>query len=337
MKAAVFHEPGQKLVIETRPDPEPAAHQVVIKVARCGICGSDIHMTESHGVLQPGSVLGHEFSGEVVAVGKDAGQFRIGDRVTALPLGGCGDCEQCRAGTPYWCANTLWGGGGFAHYAVAQARFCLKLPAGLSDIDGALVEPMSVGRHAVDMARDCINSNSNVLIMGAGPIGLAAAFWSKQFGARRVAVTAASRRREALAMGMGADAFIVNDAEAVATAEKVFGALPDVVVECVGLPGMLNRSVEFVRPRGTVIMAGTCPTPDQFAPIMGSLKEVRMLFPILYGVADFQQSIDALDKGGADAARAMVTDTVNMAQFPDAFEALRKPSAQCKVMLAPWG
>ena len=333
MKAAVFLGPGQKLSIESRPDPTPAAGQIVIQVERCGICGSDIHMTEAHGLLTPGSVLGHEFACEVVAVGAGVSGLRNGDRVTALPIAGCGSCEWCRAGTPNWCASVQWTGGGYAEYVAAQAQFCLKLPAGLSVTDGALVEPMSVGRHAVALAN--IRPVSNVLVMGAGPIGLAAAYWSKHFGAHRVAVTAASRRREQLAGLMGADAFIVNDADSMSAAQRVFGGLPDVVIECVGLPGMIARSVEFVRPRGAVIVAGACPTPDQFAPLAATIKEIRMQFAIVYSVEDFQKSIDAMEAGSVDA-RAMVTDTVDMAHFSDTFEALRKPGHHCKVMLAPW-
>jgi (R,R)-butanediol dehydrogenase / meso-butanediol dehydrogenase / diacetyl reductase len=332
MKAAVFCAP-RKLSVETLPDPAPGPGQVVIQVERCGICGSDLHMTESHDVFPPGTVLGHEFAGEVVAVGSQVQALKAGDRVCAMPICGCGTCLWCERGEPQWCPQFQFNSGGYAQYALTAARACLKLPDILTPNDGALVEPMAVSRKALRHAQ--ITASANVLVLGAGPIGLAAAYWSKRFGAKRVAVAATSRRRERLAEAVGADAFILNDENASQALPAVFGGLPEVIIECVGLPGTLARAVELAAPRGTVVMAGACNLPEQLGTLAASLKELRVQFSLLYSVEDFRASIEAL---GTDPAglRAMITEVVGMAQFPTMFESLRERSPHCKVMLAPW-
>lgn len=333
MKAAVFKAPGRKLEIESRADPTPGPRQIVLKVARCGVCGSDLHMTESHGMVAPGSVLGHEFSGEIVALGAEVRGLRTGDRVTALPMSGCGDCDSCRAGEPGWCRRCSWNAGGYAEYACADAAGTLKLPDALSLEDGALVEPMAVSLHALRLAGSL--EGAGVLVLGAGPIGLGAAYWARRLGARRVAVAAASRRRQTLAEATGVEHFIVNDDDARRAVSAVFGGLPEVVVECVGLPGTFARCIELVRPRGTLVVAGACVGTDHFLPMAAMRKQLRVLFSILYRLDDFRDSIDAIDTGGVEL-RGMVTDTVGMQEFPDVFEALRRPNPHCKVLLSPW-
>ena len=151
MRAALFDSVGRPLRIDTIGDPEPAGDEVLLKVASCGICGSDLHMTEdpkSFGIGQ-GVVLGHEFAGEVAAVGTDVTEFAKGDRVAVAPMWGCGRCERCRAGEPAWCPEMRLIGGGYAEYASVAARQCRKLPDGLDLVEGALVEPTSIGLHSV--------------------------------------------------------------------------------------------------------------------------------------------------------------------------------------------
>ncbi|HEY1960839.1 MAG TPA: alcohol dehydrogenase catalytic domain-containing protein, partial [Rhizomicrobium sp.] len=112
MKAAVFRALKTPLAIEELPEPTPRPDELVIRVGRCGICGSDLHMTEEPAFgVQPGAVLGHEFAGEIVARGGEAHGFAIGDCVAVSPLRGCGQCESCLKGEPAWCANMMLQGG----------------------------------------------------------------------------------------------------------------------------------------------------------------------------------------------------------------------------------
>ncbi len=150
MKAAIFRDFDQPLQLGDIDEPRPAADQVLVKVARCGICGSDLHMTREPAFgVRPGAVLGHEFSGEVVELGSAAQGFKVGDRVAVAPLRGCGQCPSCRAGEPAWCDSMLLQGGGYADLAVAADRQCLRLPTAASVADGALVEPLAVSLHGV--------------------------------------------------------------------------------------------------------------------------------------------------------------------------------------------
>ena len=333
MRAAVFSKLGQPLRVERVPDPEPGVGQIVVRVSRCGICGSDLHMTEEALFgLTPGTVLGHEYAGEIIAVGKDVRRVRTGDRVSVMPVQGCWHCASCLAGQPAWCSQMRIEGGGYGEYALANQSQCLQLPKSVSLEEGALIEPLAVGLHGVTVAQ--MPAGARVLVIGAGPIGLAATFWARRFGASRVAVTASTNRREALALAMGATAFIdPSDASPEAVA-RTLGGPPDVVFECVGKPGLLARCVECVRPRGTVVVLGLCTAMDSLMPFALVAKEVRVQAAALYGMRDFEIAADAL---AAEAAvpRAMITDTVGLEAMPAAFEALRQRNTQCKVMVNP--
>lgn len=334
MKAAVFRALGEPLRVQAIADPVPAAGEVVVRVERCGVCGSDLHMTEDpvFGV-PPGAVLGHEYTGEIVAAGPGADRHRIGDRVVVLPFGSCGACASCLQGDLAWCTQMQLQGGGYAQYACVHERQCVRVPAGLSSDDAALVEPLAVGLHGVDRAQ--LRPGDKVLVIGAGPIGLATVFWARRLGAGRIAVTASSHRRAAMAEAMGADCFVDpedNGADAVA---RALGGAPDVVFECVGKPGLIERSIECVRPRGTVTVLGLCTAPDRFNPFAAISKEVRIQMAVFYSVRDFEYVIDTLARG-AGQPRAMVTDRVSLDELPSAFEALRARTSQCKVLVTPW-
>ena len=327
---------GVPLVIETRPDPVPAADEVVIRVDRCGICGTDLSMTDGSGQIYPlDSVIGHEFAGEVVATGTHVTVLKVGDRITALPYAGCGQCATCLAGRPNFCARFRGVPGGFGQFLATPERVAVKLPDTLTLADGALVEPLAVSLHGVRRAQ--MNPGARVLVIGAGPIGLGAVYWARRLGAGSIAVTARTRRAESLAMQMGANSFVMPDSqENWATAvSAALGGLPDVVIEAVGKKDLIARAVDCVRPCGTVVVLGFCRVPDSFIPSVAVWKEVTIRFSITYSLAEFEYVARVLDAGDV-ACRSMVTDTVPLAELPAAFESLRQRTHQCKVMVSPW-
>ena len=252
MKAAIFRRAGKPLTIEDVADPTPLPHEVVVRIARCGICTSDIHMTESDVFLSPGAVLGHECMGEIVALGAAVRALRVGNHVAILPTSGCGQCVHCLAGESKWCHAHAFRQGGYAEYALAAETNCIPLPNTVTPGDGALVEPLAVALHGA--LRAGVTTGSRVLVIGAGPIGLGAMFWARRLGAASVIAMASSSRHAALAGIMGADAFLVDSD----TLQGQLGAAPDIVLECSGASGLIARAIGLVQPRGTVGVLGLC-------------------------------------------------------------------------------
>ncbi|WP_068877373.1 MULTISPECIES: alcohol dehydrogenase catalytic domain-containing protein [unclassified Phenylobacterium] len=339
MRATVFRGSDRLLSVETVPDPKPGANEVLLKVCRCGVCGTDLHRSERNfATFREGTIPGHEFSGEVVEVGKGVEGLKVGDLVTALPYLGCNACLACLRGYPVHCEKTANLGsdvpGAFAEYVVTGAPFTLKLPGGLTPDDGALVEPLAVAVRAV--IRAGVRPGSRVLILGAGPIGLGIAYWARRAGASQVAVQARSRRRADYARQMGADVFVSTvDGEAPHdTARAAMAEAPEIVFECVGLPGSIDQAIATVAPQGKVVVVGACMEPDHWLPVRGLTKEIDIRFSMVYDRAEFQTAIDALDSGAVEP-RTMVSDIVGLDALPAAIQALRDGADQCKVMVDP--
>jgi (R,R)-butanediol dehydrogenase/meso-butanediol dehydrogenase/diacetyl reductase len=282
--------------------------------------------------VRPGAVLGHEFAGEVVALGRGAAGVQMGDLVSVIPLASCGSCDTCLAGEPAWCVQFGLQGGGYAEYALTRPNQCIRLPADLSLADGAIIEPLAVALHGVNLSG--LRQGDKVLVLGAGPIGLAVAFWAKQMGAAKVAVQDIAEFQKSRALDMGADVFVVDPADPVGSAERALGGQADVVFECVGIPGLIAQGVEQVRPRGTILLLGLCTKPDTFNSFAMLSKEVRLVTSAFFTVPEYQASLDALAEGAIEP-RLLVTDTIALAETPEVFESLKHHTSQCKVLIAP--
>ncbi|HEY6815126.1 MAG TPA: alcohol dehydrogenase catalytic domain-containing protein [Croceibacterium sp.] len=333
MKAVTFQALHTPLTLESLPDPAPDAGQVVVKVGRCGICGSDLHMTEDAAYgCKHGDVLGHEFAGEVVDLGREVEGLRTGDLVSVIPLKSCGRCEHCRKGEVQWCAQFGLQGGGYAEYALTRPNQCIKLPSGISLADGAIIEPLAVALHGVNLAG--LRAGDKVLVLGAGPIGLAVAFWVKRMGAGKVAVQDVADFQQARALGMGADLFVVDPADPIGSAEAGLGGKADVVFECVGIPGLIDQAVQQVKNRGTILLLGLCTRPDPINSFAMLSKEVRLVTSAFFTVPEYQASLDALASGAVEP-RLLVTDTITLADTPAVYESLKRRTSQCKVLIAP--
>ena len=330
MRAVVMQGLHQPLKVETLPDPTPEAGDVVVRVGRCGICGSDLHMTEDAAYGRgAGDVLGHEFAGEVVALGRGVEGLATGDLVSVIPLASCGQCVTCLAGEPAWCEHFGLQGGGYAEYAVTRPNQCVILPQSASLADGAIIEPLAVALHGVNMSG--LRTGGRVLILGAGPIGLAVAFWARRAGAAKVVVQDIADHQRDRALAMGASGFVADAADPVGAAERALGGKADIVFECVGVPGLIAQAVNQVRNRGTILLLGLCTRPDTFNSFAMLSKEVRLITSAFFTRQEYEAALDA----GAAEPRHLVTGTITLDATPERFEALRRRTHDCKVLIAP--
>lgn len=332
MRAAVFHRPGDMLTIEDRQTPVARPGDIVLKVAYCGICGSDLHATEpSPTSLEPGTILGHEFAG-IVTESASAG-FAPGDRVSGLPLQECDDCrpsgQGCRDRLGILCPRNKIIGlaasvpGGYAEYLRMPAHHALKVPDGVDLKHAALTEPLSVGLHAVQAAGALLGKR--VLIVGAGPIGLAVAIFARLAGARDIVVSeiGAARRAKAAALGAG----VIDPA-----LDKPAPA--DIVFECVGIPGLLRQCIDLAPLRGQIVVVGVCRGEDTIFPRAAIRKELTIRFVLGYTMEEFALVLNLMAAGRIDPS-PLVTGVIGLDRVPETFEALRAPGDHAKVLIDP--
>jgi (R,R)-butanediol dehydrogenase / meso-butanediol dehydrogenase / diacetyl reductase len=335
MKAAVFKKRDEMAVIDV-PNPIAGAGEVVLKVHNCGICGSDLHAVHYGIGMAADTVMGHEFCGEIHAMGPGVDGYRIGERVTALPYFACGECAWCERDDAMHCSGLRGLGlgqlpGAYAEFVACSAASLLKLPANVSSRAGALVEPLSVGLHGVNLAK--IEPGMGVVVMGAGPIGLSTLIWAKAKGAGAVVVSDLAPGRTELAMKLGASAVVnptENDpAEAV---KSLTGRPPEIVFECIGVKSTLGAAIGMVGRHGQVVVIGVCLESDSIFPLSCTMKEVQINFALAYTRGEFQETIDALANGTIDAT-PMITDVIKVEEVPDMFAALKRPGTRAKVMV----
>jgi (R,R)-butanediol dehydrogenase / meso-butanediol dehydrogenase / diacetyl reductase len=328
MKAAITTAAGD-FALADLPDPRPEPDQLVVRVSACGVCGSDI---KAQPFMPPGTVMGHEFGGEVVAVGSDASSsgWREGMTVAVLPVVSCGSCPWCSRGDVAHCSSVRFIGmgsdaGGFAELVAVPARHAFGVPKEVPLTCAALVEPFAVGLHSA--AASEIGPGDHVLIVGAGGVGLTTLAWARARGAERVTVADPAPARRALAQTMGATDLLSSVADA---DDESYDAL----VECVGRPELVEACVAPARARGRITIAGACEQPINVEPISGLLKELTFRFALAYQPIDFTSVIDAFATGFIDPT-SMVGPVVDLSRVGGAFEMVRTASAVGRVLVAP--
>ena len=332
MRAIVFKAAGQPLAIEDRQTPVAQPGDIVLKIAYCGICGSDLHATEPGLTpLEPGTVLGHEYAG--IVTDSASPLFAPGDRVIGLPLRECEDCRPsgtgCRDRLGIHCPRNRIIGlaasepGAYATYLAMPAHHAIAVPDGLDLRLAALTEPLAVGLHAVRAAGSLLGAR--VLVVGAGPIGLAVILFARVAGAREIVVAEPGEGRRALAERLGATG--VESADAAAGA--------DIIFECVGVPGVLAQCMRIAPLYGRIVVVGVCRTEDRIMPRVAIRKELLLQFVLGYTRAEFEIVLGMLASGQIDA-EPLITGVIGLDAVPETFEALRRPGSHAKVLIAPW-
>ncbi len=260
MKAVVFPSPCQ-IAIESVPDPIPASDEVVVEVSQVGICGTDLHIYHNEYLSTFPLIAGHEFTGRVVEVGSRVSWLHPGDRVAADPNLYCGECYFCRQEQSNHCLN--WQGvgitrpGAFAEYVAVPARACYRLPDTITDTQAAFIEPLSCVIHALKRFR--VWPGDEVLIFGAGPMGLLLVQALQRSGASSIVVVEKEEDRRQLAAGMGAAATIDAGPEAAAQLSDLAPHGYAVVIDATGVPQVIQQAVKFLKPRGQYLQFGVAP------------------------------------------------------------------------------
>jgi threonine dehydrogenase-like Zn-dependent dehydrogenase len=344
--------------------PEPGPEDLLMRVVLCGICATDVHFFQGHlGVRYP-LVLGHEFVGEVAAIGPEATARRglqPGDRIAVEMLLPCGLCPRCREGRSNLCDEDdpfeeglvgreygcnmdgdrppgLWGG--YAqHLHVPREAVVHRLPPSLAWESAVLVEPLAVAFHAVGRAR--VRPGDRVVVVGSGPIGLMLVLAARSAGAARVVVTGLEPERLALAERLGADAVLdVRDADAAALVRAALGGeLADVCLEAAGTPAAQEQAVTLVRRGGRVALVGACgPARVSFEPDTQLLLRELDLLPSFLSSGGYEPAIALLARE-AWPVGDLVAGYVGLDDLPGLFDALaggRRSSAAVKTVVDPW-
>lgn len=341
MRAAVFTSPSEPLALREIELPRPGPGEVGVRVARAGICGSDLHVKEGGNPAFEGVVMGHEFSGVISELGEDAGDWKLGERVISLPIHPCGTCDACLQDKIGLCEQIVFTGfshdhsGAFAEYTVVPTHSLHRVPDGVSLEAAALVEPLAVSRRAV--SRTPVRPGSIVLVIGTGPIGVGVAQFARMAGAARVIVSEMSAERRALALAMGAtDAINPVDGPLRDQVLALAGRLPDVIFECVGVPGLIQQAIETAAYEATIMVVGLCFGEDHFHPSMAMKREMTLGFSNCYTHEDFAGVLEEMASGQLDAS-PMHTGTVGLDELPAAFEALIATKSGCKTLVDPSG
>jgi 2-desacetyl-2-hydroxyethyl bacteriochlorophyllide A dehydrogenase len=261
MKVALFEKPHH-LNVTQKALRNLKSNEVLVNVKACGVCGTDLHIVEGTSRSTPPVVLGHEYAGIILDIGKDTRGFEVGDSVAVDPNISCGTCFYCRRGEVHLCEQLRALGvdidGGMAECSIVPAAQLYKVPKGLSFEQAAFIEPLSCAVHGIDRAR--IHTGDTVVILGGGTVGLLLLQLARISGASRVFVVEPLKWKRDIATQVGADKVIdpgeVNVFEVIKELTDV-GA--DVVIECVGRPETVAMSFELARRGGTVELFGVCP------------------------------------------------------------------------------
>jgi len=326
MRAGIVTGKGRFELVEVA-DPAPGDGQVVVGVALCGICGSDVHAYQEGWPYAPG-ICGHEWVGTILDVGPGV-SGRVpseGERVVGGQAPGCGSCRECRADLSRFCrvAASEYSGrnaptsGGFAPFITLSANRLTAVPDGISDEAAALIEPASVAMHAIRRSR--LSVGDVACVVGCGPIGLMAVQAARLGGAGTVIAVEPDAGRRALALDLGADVAVApgEDLRA-AVDEATDGLRADIAFDCAGIPQTLQQSVDMVRQGGSVCMVGVSGGQATINPMRWMMKEVSVDTSIAFTL-DEMAICTELVAGGRLITDGFVAGTISLDDLPTAVD-----------------
>ena len=348
MKALVLHAIGD-LRYEDVPAPVPGPGEVCVRIAFCGVCGSDLPRVFEKGTYQFPTICGHEFAGTVATCGAGVRDFSAGDRVVVFPLLWCGQCEACQTETYAQCRNYGYLGsrshGAFAEYVVAPTRNLLHIPEKVSMEEAAMTEPAAVAHHALQQAGGCTSSDI-LAIWGAGPIGLMVAMFARAQGAQQVLLLDVDVRKLELAQRLGFnDTCNLKEHKAEEWLQTKLGDhLPTLTMDAAGVPATLQSAMKYAGAGGRVIWLGNPSADVTFTAKLISQcmrRELRMFgtwnssYHTRDSADDWHAVLRAMETG-ALTLKPLITHCVPLSQATEVLCQMRDRTLTCvKVLIHP--
>jgi L-iditol 2-dehydrogenase len=338
MKALVYQGP-MTMTLEQVPDPVPQEGEILIQVQSVGICGSDVHgYIGKTGRRKPPMVMGHEFSGVVIDTGPGVSGFGAEDEVIVSPIQACGECPNCRAGLTNICTNRHVLGvdiaGAFADKLVVKESMVYAKPPGITWRQAAMVEPLSVGLHAVEITP--MRLMDSVAIVGVGTIGLVTLLGARLKGAGTIIVTDMSEHRLELAKQLGADVTVnIKEQDPVAAVKAVTGGLgADVTFEAVGYAATVQQALAITRTGGQCTWIGN--SAQMIELNMQEIVTRELTVRGTYGFnTEFPRAIQAIASGQIDVT-PLIERVAPLEEGPDLIDHLAKGELDlAKVILEP--
>ena len=335
MKAALVKSEGNFEIVDL-PLPQPGPGEVLIKVAYCGICGSDIHLIDT-GLLPSDCIIGHELSGWIETCGEGVKGWEKGTPVVVLPLDPCLECRPCRAGHPQICSNGMprsyglgTNPGGFSEYMLVKTSMLFRVPESLDMKTAALTEPLAVAIHGVKMLG--AKSGDLALVLGAGPIGLFSSYALKAREVSGLYVSEPDRFRAEKLGAIGVKA-VINPAENMPGSfiHSREGRSPDFVVDCAGTESSIGEASSVVAQRGLIVVLGVMMGQAWLMPLICFAKEVKIFFSFGYHRSDYEEALDLLGKKFVDP-RVAISEVLPLQDIGKAFQLLHEPG-QMKVLI----
>jgi 6-hydroxycyclohex-1-ene-1-carbonyl-CoA dehydrogenase len=329
MKAAIFEGPNRPLAIGEWPTPTPGPGEIVVKVAACGVCHTDLHYID-HGTptfKKPPLILGHEASGTVAAVGAGVKSPAEGDRVLLPAVVSCGHCTNCRTGRENICLNMRMFGndidGAYAEYVLAPAKDCFSLPDSIPIIEGSIIaDAISTPYHAVKN-RGQVRGGDQVVVFGCGGIGLNIVQVATAFGASVIAVDVRDDKLE-VARSLGAKATI--NARAVERIDKevrkLTGAGADIGFEAIGNPDTILAAFSCVRNGGRLIIVGFTDQTVAFNAGRIMYREMEIMGSLGCRPVDYPRLIEMV-AAGRIKVKELVSNRFPLEDLNKAFDLMR--------------
>ncbi len=322
--------------MEQVPCPEPGPGEVLVEIAECGICGSDLHMALER-YAKPGSILGHEWSGIVAAAPSGSG-WSPGDRVVGNSAPGCGVCRPCRRGRPSVCLNRPvadFAGyrGAFCQFKSVAAKDLIRIPDSLPTRVAALAEPMAITLHALRLAD--VAPNDRVLVTGAGPVGLLLVAVLRAQGITDITVSEPSAVRRQQALDVGATRVVTPDQLEQPPMTRPVAEPYPVVFECSGHANAVEAGFGQLDYAGTLVIVGTGFEPPRINQNRMIIFELEIIGAYNYNDEGFQPAVDLLDSGTLPFHFLIEPDNVPLSDVMVSMERLARGEIPSKVMVAP--